>query len=228
MGGDFKPAESVPVPTLRRLPSYLRLLRGMKGSRVWVSCTHLASALDLDPTQVRKDLAYTGVIGRPKIGYQVSELVERLETFLGWQTVREAILVGAGNLGRALIGFPGFARKGLNIIAACDVEAARIGGEIHGRPVLPMEQLPALVARTGARLGVLTVPEQAAQQAAQAMHAAGITAIWNFTPVRLVMAGVLVEDVDLSASFAVLSHRLTRQDRGGAPTSSGVSRGEQR
>jgi redox-sensing transcriptional repressor len=199
----------IPAPTLRRLPSYLRLLRDMEvAGRLWVSCTHLSDALDLDPTQVRKDLACTGVIGRPKVGYQVQVLVHAIEKFLGWDHTANAFLVGAGNLGRALLGYPGFGRHGLNIVAAFDTNPELSGGEIHAKPVFALSRLPDLVQRQNVRLGVLAVPEKAAIAAATAMRDAGITAIWNFTPVKLRLDGVVVEDVDLAASLAVLSHRL--------------------
>lgn len=201
--------EDIPAPTLRRLPAYLRLLRDMDAlGRSWVSCTHLAGALHLDATQVRKDLACTGVIGRPKVGYQVQVLVAAIEHFLGWNAITPAFLVGAGNMGRALLGFPGFARQGLEIVAAFDVDPSRIGIAIQGRLVHPMPRLAEQVAEQGVRLGILTVPERAAHEAALAMRAAGLTAIWNFTPVKLALDGVEIESVDLAASFAVLSHRL--------------------
>lgn len=205
--------DGIPAPTLRRLPSYLRLLRDMEAlGRTWVSCTHLAESLHLDATQVRKDLACTGVIGRPKMGYQVQVLVGAIEHFLGWSTVTPAFLVGAGNMGRALLGFPSFTRQGLEIVAAFDVDPSRIGIAIQGRLVHPMARLAEQVAETGVRLGILTVPEAAAHEAAVAMRAAGLKAIWNFTPVKLALDGVVIEAVDLAASFAVLSHRLTERD----------------
>lgn len=205
--------EGIPAPTLRRLPSYLRLLRDMDAlGRAWVSCTHLAEALHLDATQVRKDLACTGVIGRPKVGYQVQVLVTSIERFLGWNTITPAFLVGAGNMGRALLGFSGFVRQGLEIVSVFDVDPSRIGIAIQGRLVHSMTRLAEQVAEQQVRLGILTVPESAAHEAALAMRAAGLKAIWNFTPVKLALDGMAIEAVDLAASFAVLSHQLTTSD----------------
>jgi redox-sensing transcriptional repressor len=202
--------DGIPIPTLRRLPSYLRLLRDLgPGARTWISCTHFAKVLHLDATQVRKDLACTGIVGRPKVGYQVEELVAAIERCLGWHADTDAVLVGMGNLGRALLGFTGFSRHGLNIVAAFDNDPARSGIEMQGKPVYAMTRLAEMVARHRIRLGILTVPEQAAEQAAQAMREAGITAIWNYTPVKLDLEGLIVEDVDLAASLGVLTHRLS-------------------
>jgi len=206
----------IPAPSLRRLPLYLRLLRAWEaaGTHAQLSCTHLAEALDLDPTQVRKDLALTGIVGKPKVGYDRDELTQAVERFLGWDAVTDAFLVGAGNLGAALMGYAGFARQGLAIVAAFDADPARVGRKIGGKPVLPMTKLPDLARRMGVRLGILTVPEAAAPGAAAALVAAGIRGIWNFTPVRLdVGPEVIVEDVDLAQSLAVLSHQLAAARR---------------
>jgi len=207
---DATPAAGIPTPSLRRLPQYLRLLRAwQQEGRQAVSCTHLAEALALDPTQVRKDLALCGVPGRPKTGYDLVELADGIAQFLGWNNTTEAFLVGAGNLGAALLGYEGFARQGLSIVAAFDTDPERIGSRLAGKQVLALARLPALAKRMHIRLGVLCVPAAAAAEAVAVMLDAGITAIWNFAPVRLsVPAGVIVEDVDLAQSLAVLSHRL--------------------
>jgi redox-sensing transcriptional repressor len=206
-GGNM--SDAVPAPSLRRLPNYLRLMRQwLAEGRETISCTHLAESLDLDPTQVRKDLALTGVGGRPKVGYVLAELVEGTERFLGWDNASEAFLVGVGNLGAALLGYPGFARQGLSIVAGFDADPKRVGLIVAGKPIQPMGKLPELVTRMHIRLGVLTVPEAAADVAARAMVQAGIQAIWNFTGARIDPGpGIIVEHVDLAQSLAVLSHR---------------------
>ncbi len=196
-----------PHPSIRRLPSYLRLLRRLvvDGAQK-VSCTRIARELDLDSTQVRKDLALTGITGRPRVGYELSPLVEAIERFLGWNTASAAFLVGAGSLGKALIGYDNFRGCGLNIVAAFDVSEEKIGQDIFGRKVRRLEELPAFARESGVRLGVLTVPGSAAQGAADVMVAAGVRGIWNFAPVKLDLPGsVLVENVELVSSFAVLS-----------------------
>jgi len=206
----------VPLPTIRRMPGYLQFLRALKArGREVVSCTHIADDLGLTSIQVRKDLALTGIIGRPRIGYSVPELIDALEEFLGWKNLTDAFLVGAGSLGSALLGYEGFQEAGLNIVAAFDVNPSKIGTQIHGREVLALERMHDLAGRMHVLIGVLTVPAAAAQDVATQMVMAGMRAIWNYTPVKLeVPDGVIVEDVKLTASLAVLSSRLADLLRG--------------
>ncbi len=204
-----------PHPSIRRLPSYLRLLRRLHtdGEKL-VSCTKIARELDLDSTQVRKDLALTGITGRPRIGYELAPLIEAIELFLGWDTASDAFLVGAGSLGRALIGYENFRKCGLNIVAAFDVSEEKIGQDIFGRTVHALSDMPALAREGRVRLGVLTVPASAARAAADAMVAAGIRGIWNFAPVKLDPPdGVLVENVELVSSLAVLSVNIAEREK---------------
>lgn len=202
--------QGVPRPTLLRLPSYYRVLRSLAdGGRQFVSCTHIAAALRLDPTQVRKDLAATQIVGRPKVGYSVAELMKAISAFLGWDNASAAFLVGAGSLGTALMGYGGFKEHGLDIVAAFDADPAKHGRQVHGREVLPLEKLPDLAERMHVRIGVLAVPAEAAQDAVNVMVLAGLRAIWNFTPVRLdVPDGTIVENVQLAGSLSVLMQRL--------------------
>jgi redox-sensing transcriptional repressor len=199
-----------PLPSVRRLPAYLRLLQTLRaGGRDVVSCTHIGKDLGLVSTQVRKDLAVTGIVGKPKVGYNVPALISAIERFLGWTDARDAFLVGVGSLGRALMGYQGFQEYGLRIVAGFDVDPGKIGSEVHGKNVFPLEQLGARAVAMRVMVGVLTVPAVAAQDAAGAMVGAGIRAIWNHTPVTLEgPPTVIVEDVKLSASLAVLSSRL--------------------
>jgi redox-sensing transcriptional repressor len=199
-----------PLPSVRRLPAYLRLLQSLRANgREVVSCTHIGKELDLVSTQVRKDLAVTGIVGKPKVGYNVPALISAIEGFLGWGSAQDAFLVGVGSLGRALLGYQGFQEYGLRLVAGFDIEPAKIGREVHGKKVFALEQLADLTAEMNVRIGVLTVPAAAAQYCAKLMVQAGIRAIWNYTPATLeVPPTVIVEDVKLSASLAVLSSRL--------------------
>jgi redox-sensing transcriptional repressor len=151
--------DAIPVPTLRRLPLYLRLLEEWRAEgRQTVSCTHISEALDLDPTQVRKDLAVCGVPGRPKVGYDLPDLADGVARFLGWDNPGEAFLIGAGPLGRALMAYEGFAERGLAIVAAFDPDPALVGTDICGKPVMPMAKLADLARRMHIRMGVLATP----------------------------------------------------------------------
>ena len=201
---------SASEPTLRRLPTYRRFLEQLHHQgRAFVSCTHIAADLGLDPTQVRKDLAATGIVGKPKVGYQVPMLIAAIDSFLGWDNATEAFLVGAGSLGTALIGYEGFREHGLNVIAAFDVDESKIGEKVRGRAVMPLFKLPNLAQRMHIHLGIITTPAESAQQAADLMIEGGIRAIWNFAPVTLkVPRSVIVENVQLASSLAVLSSKL--------------------
>ena len=200
-----------PHPSIRRLPSYLRLLRQLRveGSQK-VSCTRIANELDLDSTQVRKDLALTGITGRPRIGYELAPLIGAIEVFLGWNNATDAFLVGAGSLGKALIGYDNFRNCGLNIVAAFDVLEEKIGKDIFGRSIHHLNEMPALAKQMGVTMGILTVPSSSAQPAADVMVTSGITGIWNFAPVKLDLPdSVAVENVELVSSLAVLSVNMS-------------------
>jgi redox-sensing transcriptional repressor len=198
------------VPSVKRLPAYLQLLRVLQaeGHEV-VSGTVLASVHHLEPVIVRKDLAITGIVGRPRIGFRVSDLITAIERFLGWDSLTKAVLVGVGNLGTALLGYRGFANFGLQIVAAFDRDPRKIGTWVQGHRVQPVDKLIAYARRGDVVLGVLTVPADAAQEAADLMVRAGIKGIWNFTPVKLqVPDHVVAQKEDLAEGLAVLSHRL--------------------
>ncbi|MBN2513042.1 MAG: redox-sensing transcriptional repressor Rex [Sedimentisphaerales bacterium] len=205
----MKELTSVSVPTVRRLPLYMAILKEIEPTTQYVSSTLISDRLNLEQIQVRKDLAGIGVTGQPAVGFNVRELIEAIEQLLGWDNMRDAILVGTGNLGQALLGYDGFARYGLNIIAAFDSNPEIIGMKIHGKPVFDIEVLSSLTERMHIQIGILAVPSKVAQQVADALIEAGIHAIWNFTPVKLnVNNNIIVEQVDLAASLAVLSSKL--------------------
>lgn len=199
------------IPTIKRMPLYLRLLRKMKTEGLeYASGTVVAQQLDIDPIVVRKDLAITGVTGRPRLGFPLDEIIEAIKDFLGWEQTSDAFLIGAGNLGTALLGYQGFIPLGMRIIAAFDSNPELIGQKIHGRTILDIRKLPTLASRMHVQLGILTTNETTAQAAADTMIEGGIRGIWNFTPVTLdVPDDVIVQYEELASSLAVLSHRLT-------------------
>jgi redox-sensing transcriptional repressor len=199
-----------PIPSVRRLPMYLRLLKTLEvRGRDVVSCTHIARELGLVESQVRKDLAMTGIVGKPKVGYHIQPLIDSIEEFLGWKNSRDAFVVGAGSLGTALMGYEGFKEYGLNLLAAFDTDPEKIGRSIHGREVFALEKLPDLARRMHVMIAVLAVPAKVAQDVTTLLVLSGIRAIWNYAPVNLeVPESVIVENMNLSASLAVLSSRL--------------------
>ncbi len=204
---------SIPQPSLRRLPQYHHYLANLAAKGIsQVSCSVIGRDLNLVPVQVRKDLQYTGIVGRPKTGYSVSELVQAIETFLGWNNVNEAFLVGVGNLGTALLGHERFSKFGLRIVAAFDTDPAKIGQWIHEKAVLPLDKLGDLAPRMSIHLGIITTPAEVAQEIADAMVKGGIQAIWNFAPVKLkVPECIIVHNEDLYSTLASLSWKLAQR-----------------
>jgi redox-sensing transcriptional repressor len=207
---DGLPPKVVSEPTLKRLPLYHRFLKEWQAAgHVTVSCTDIGQDLDLDPTQVRKDLESVGVAGRPRIGYVLTDVTGELEKFLGWNNVHDAFLVGAGSMGSALLGYRKFEECGLKIVTAFDLDPSKIGAKIHGKHVLPLEKLPNLAQRMHILIGIITVPAAEAQAVADLMVAGGIRPIWNFAPIRLrTPEHVIVHNEDLYCSLAALSQKL--------------------
>jgi len=200
------------LKTLRRLPGYLGYLKTLPSLRVaHISATAVAEALGLNDVQVRKDLAAVSRVGgKPKVGYAVDSLIADIEHFLGYDNTENAVIVGAGNLGRALLSYEGFSRYGMDIVAAFDKSPAAVGQSFGGKRVFPLEKLPDLCARLKIRIGILTVPSGAAQEAADLLVQSGVIAIWNFAPVRLsVPEGIHVQNENLVSSLSVLSKHLS-------------------
>jgi redox-sensing transcriptional repressor len=215
--------ELMPIPpaSLRRLPVYHHYLVELAAKGILqVSSSLIGQDLGCIPVQVRKDLQYTGIIGKPKTGYSVSELIQAIETFLGWNNVNEAFLVGAGNLGTALLGHERFSRFGLKIVAAFDTDPCKIGQRIHEKVVLPLDHLADLAPRMSIHLGIITTPGEVAQAVADEMTKAGIQAVWNFAPVTLkVPDHIFVHNEDLYSSLASLSWKLAKRFRVPTPES---------
>ena len=194
---------------LKRLPGYVAYLRGIpEGSSIYISATALANALGMGEVQVRKDLAMVSDGGRPKVGYHRESLIEDIEQFLGYDNTTDAVLIGAGKLGQALLDYSGFAAYGLNILAAFDV----CPGSGDGKPIYPMEQLQSFCKSNKVLMGIITVPGSHAQAVCDQLIACGIKAIWNFAPVHLeVPKNILVQNQNMATSLAVLSMHLKAQ-----------------
>ena len=203
----------IPRPSLQRLPQYHHFLAELRARGIErVSCSVIGRDLNCVPVQVRKDLQYTGIVGKPKTGYAVAELIGAIESFLGWNNVNEAFLAGAGNLGTALLGHERFTNFGLRIVAAFDTDRAKVGTWIHDKAVLPLNKLADLAQRMSIHIGIITAPAEVAQAIAGEMVKGGIQAIWNFAPVRLrVPAHIIVHNEDLYSSLASLSWKLAQR-----------------
>lgn len=191
---------------LGRLPLYLRYLRASDTVGETVSATSIARSLGLGEVQVRKDLAAVSGTGKPKIGYRTDELIANLEAFLGCDDVRCAVIVGAGKLGRALLEYEGFGSYGLDISAAFDVDNGLVGELPSGKRILPMTELSEYCSSHRVRIGIITVPDRAAQSVCDELISCGIEAIWNFAPVSLAIPeGVALRQENLALSLAHLN-----------------------
>ena len=203
--------KKVSKSVLKRLPIYLSYLKSIPEPMPEnISATTLAAALGRE-VQVRKDLAIVSNGGRPKIGYCRESLIDDIEQFLGYDNTTVAVLIGAGKLGQALMGYIGFEEYGLNIMAAFDLHPS-IDRTEEGKPIYPMTELERFCRHHKVLMGIITVPAKGAQEAADRLIDVGVKAIWNFAPVHLdVPEGILVQNENMATSLAVLSVHLQAQ-----------------
>ena len=206
----------VPIPAIRRLSFYLRQLElyQRKGRRT-ISSKQLGVVLGYSDAQVRKDLAYFGQFGHPGVGYRVEELIGRIRHVLGTDKTWDVILVGAGNLGRALLAYRGFESKGFRIVAVFDNDPEKLGASVGTFAIRGMGSVKGFIRETGVRLAILAVPGEVAQDVADDMVAAGVRGLMNFAPVSLIVpANVAFNSVDLAVQLEQLSFQLGEADAG--------------
>lgn len=203
--------QNISKHTLQRLPMYLSYIKGLpEDASKNISATTIAEALQLNDVQVRKDLASVSSSGKPKVGYNVKDLIAELEAFLGYNDIDNAVIVGAGSLGKALLNYSGFKAYGLNIIAAFDL--CEEPTEFQGKTVFPIAQLESFCRKVNIHIGIITVPASSAQEICDLLVNSGIRAIWNFAPVHLVVPdGILVQNENMASSLALLSNHLREQ-----------------
>lgn len=204
------PPGDTPPLALNRLSVYLRALRALQSEGIErISSQQLARRFGLSATQIRKDLAHYGEFGIRGIGYDVVSLRRRLEHLLGLDRRHAAVIVGAGNIGTALARFPGLNTGAFRIVAIFDIDPRRIGETIGDLTVRDPLELAEVVESTGADIGIVSVPAEAATENYYALVGAGIRAVLNFAPVRLEeVDGVRVKDVDLTIFLEELAHHL--------------------
>ena len=201
-------SQQVSVNTLQRLPTYLNYLKSLNREGN-ISSTEIAKALRLNDVQVRKDLSAVSSGGRPKVGYNIQGLIADLKEFLGYNAVNDAVMVGCGNLGRALMSYRGFSEYGLRIVAGFDISEDLFGSDTGGKPILPLRELSEYCRKNGIKIGVITTPAQEAQRVCDLLIAGGIKAIWNFAPAHITVGeGVLVQHENMACSLALLSKHL--------------------
>lgn len=203
---------AVPEPTLRRLPGYLSFFKSLKINNIeYVSSSQIAATFKMDATLVTKDLAYTGVKGRTKIGYNVDKLVEKIIVFLDFNTQENAFLFGVGNLGRALINYDGLKQYGLKIAAGFDIDPKLYNTQLKDVKIFAVDEFRDLSRKIPARIGIITTPDSRAQETADLMVAWGIKAIWNFTPQSIkVPENIIVENTSIYSDLAVILNKLNK------------------
>ena len=205
-----KDSMKVPEPTLRRLPWYLsnvKLLR-KRGER-FVSSTQISKEINIDASQIAKDLSYVNISGRTRVGYDIDTLIAVLEDFLGFTNIHKAFLFGVGSLGGALLRDSGLSHFGLEIVAAFDVNPDLVGTTLNGIPIFHSDDFEKKMREYDVNIGVLTVPIEIAQKITDTMVASGIKAVWNFTPFRIrVPEDIVVQNTSLYAHLAVMFNRL--------------------
>lgn len=201
--------KDIPVISLQRLPVYLNYLKSLSGDKKFVSSGLIAEALGMGEVLVRKDLAYTSATGRPRVGYVREELISAIEDFLCCNAKRNAVIVGAGALGRAVLGYGGFSNYGIEIVAAFDSDPAKIGIDICGKPVYDIGDAENIFVNLNAEMAVLCVPAKRAQEVADLLISLGVKAILNFAPVLIkAPETVVVRHIDVAANLAILSSMI--------------------
>ena len=210
-----KEADKVPEPTLRRLPWYLSNIKLMKEKgEQYVSSTQISKEINIDASQIAKDLSYVNISGRTRVGYNIDALNELLESFLGFTNMHKAFLFGVGSLGGALLRDLGLRHFGLEIVAAFDVNPELVGKDLGGIPIFHSDDFEAKMKEYDVNIGVLTVPINIAQEITNKMVDGGIKAVWNFTPFRIrVPENIVVQNTSLYAHLAVMFNRLNFNEK---------------
>lgn len=202
---------SISTQALRRMPYYLHYLKQLKSEGVEIIASPtIASDLSLNEVQVRKDFAAISTTkGKPKSGFNIQDLIYNMELLLGYHNVKDAVLVGAGSLGKALLSYKGFEYLGMDIVTAFDNNDELIGTELSGKKILSSDKISSVCRRLNVHIGIITVPANQAQMVCDQLVAGGILAIWNFAPIHLMVpSDIMVQNENMAASLAILSKHL--------------------
>lgn len=200
----------VPEPTLRRLPWYLAFLKLLRGrGEAFVSSTQIAKEINVDSSQVAKDLSIINISGKTRVGYEIETLIMVLEEFLGFNAQHKAVIFGVGSLGGALIQDSGLHKYGLEIVAGFDTDESLTGKILNGVPVFHLDEFRSKQRRLKATIGILTIPVEKAQEVSDLAVDGGIKALWNFTPFRIrVPENIVVKNTSMFAHLAVMYNRM--------------------
>lgn len=202
---------SMSTQAFKRMPYYLHYLKQLQSEGVQIIASPtIASDLSLNEVQVRKDFAAISTTkGRPKAGFIIQDLIHNMELLLGYHNVKDAVLVGAGSLGKALLSYKGFGTLGMNIVTAFDNNEELVGSELSGKKILPSDKISSVCRRLNIHIGIIAVPAAQAQMVCDQLVAGGILAIWNFAPLHLMVPGdIMVQNENMAASLAILSKHL--------------------
>ena len=209
-----KKKKEVSKATVARLPLYLRFLQeaNARGEK-FISSSVIAQSITVSSVLVRKDLAVvSSASGVPRKGFGIKTLIAEIEKFLGYDNRSDVVIVGAGGLGKAFLGYEGFKNNGMNIVAAFDKDDSLTGTSIQGKPILPMKRFHSFVEENKIRIGIIAVPKNAAQEVLDKMADAGIKAVWNFAPTALIAPkDMVLKTEDLAASLSILAGKLFRR-----------------
>lgn len=202
---------TISTQALQRMPYYLQHLKMLKSQGLEViAAPAIAENLSLNEVQVRKDFAAISTTkGKPKAGFVIKELIDNMEDFLGYHNVNDAVLIGAGSLGKALLSYEGFDNYGMHIVTAFDIDSKLVGSEICGKTILPVDKLSEMCKRMNIHIGIIAVPEDHAQAVCDQLIDGGILGIWNFAPIYLSTSkDIIVQNENMAVSLALLSKRL--------------------
>ncbi len=202
---------SFSLAAIQRMPNYLRYLKELQQSGIiYASSTIIGNKMNLNPILVKKDLSIvTSIEGKPRLGYKISTLINDIESFLGYNNLKDAVIIGCGNLGRALLSYPGFSNYGVNICLGFDTDSEIIGSVINGITIMPLSKLEDLIDRLHIHIAILTVPKEAAQEIANRLEKTQIRAIWNWAPTQLnVSQHIAVKNEDIASSLAILTNKM--------------------
>lgn len=203
----------LPEPTLRRLPWYLAYVKLLDSKHEeHVSSTQIAEKLNVDASQIAKDLSFLNIKGKTRIGYEVHPLAKALNEFLGFKHRHNAFLIGAGSLGSALMRDLGLLQYGLNIVAGFDINPTKIGSNVGDTPIYDFAEFARIQRETGVSIAIVAVPFENAQQVADTLVESNIKAIWNFTPHRIkVPRGIVVQNTSIYSDLALMYNRMNNK-----------------
>ncbi|MDD2960510.1 MAG: redox-sensing transcriptional repressor Rex [Muribaculaceae bacterium] len=204
------PQVMLPEPTLRRLPWYLAYVNLLSAKDIeYVSSTQISKEINVDASQIAKDLSFLNIKGKTRIGYEVKSLAKGLVDFLGFKKIHNTFMMGVGSLGAALIQDSGLSQYGLRIVAGFDINPKIIGTSICDVPIFHISEFAKHQQEFKAEIGILAVPVENAQEATDIMIKGGIKAVWNYTPFRIrVPENIVIQNTSIYAHLAVMYNRM--------------------